>query len=136
MSYDANDGRLWLFVSGLNSQLKRSSHNLTLPAVHFCPITSPHLAQQESAGHEYIAFCFVSCCFFHAGNRCEEERGIKRLLICAPSVRQWEQRCQNMITTRAPAAASLKIESKTPISVILGEHFDLKHLFFIFHLFK
>lgn len=53
------------FVSPQNSQLKRSSHNLTLPAVHFCPITSPHLAQQGSACHENIAFFFffVSCCF-------------------------------------------------------------------------
>lgn len=57
-SYDANDSRLLLFVSAENSQLKRSPHNLTPPAVHFCPITSPHLAQQESAGHEYVA-CFV-----------------------------------------------------------------------------
>lgn len=37
------------FVSELNKfPLNFASQNLTLPAVHFCPITTPHLAQQET----------------------------------------------------------------------------------------
>lgn len=38
-----------VFVSETNKfPLNSSSQSLTLPAVHFCPITNPHLAQQES----------------------------------------------------------------------------------------
>lgn len=45
MSCDLNDSMFVLFVSELNFLLKFSSLS-TLPALHFCPITSPHLAQQ------------------------------------------------------------------------------------------
>lgn len=38
-----------VFVSELNKFLLNFSlENLTLPAAHFCPVRSPHLAQQES----------------------------------------------------------------------------------------